>query len=71
MIPEPWLPGKKTFIEVKNKKYYKKFISSKSVYAHQIEKVSNAILNNSINDENLFNINKSIFCSNLLEKWKE
>ena len=73
VIPEPWLPGKKTFIEVKNKKkYYKKFISTKkSIYAHQIEKVSNAILNNSINDENLFNINKSIFCSNLLEKWKE
>ena len=73
VVPEPWLPGKKTFIEVKNKKkYYKKFISTqKSVYAHQIEKVSNAIFNNSIDDENLFNINKSIFCSNLLEKWKE
>ena len=73
VVTEPWLPGKKTFIEVKNKKkYYKKFIiSQKSVYAHQIEKVSNAIFNNSIDDENLFNINKSIFCSNLLEKWKE
>ena len=32
--------------------------------AHQIEKVSNAIFNNSIDDENLFNINKSICCSN-------
>ena len=73
VVPEPWLPSKKTFIEVKNKKkYYKKFISTqKSAYAHQIEKVSNAIFNNSIEDENLFNINKSIFCSNLLEKWKE
>ena len=73
VVPEPWLPGKKTFIEVKNKKkYYKKFISTqKSVYAHQIEKVSNAIFNNSMDDENLFNINKSILCSYLLEKWKE
>ena len=73
VVPEPWLPGKKTFIEVKNKKkYYKKFISTqKSVYAHQIEKVSNAIFNNSIDDENLFNINKSILCNNLLEKRKE
>ena len=73
VVPEPWLPSKKTFIEVRNKKkYYKKFVSTqKSVYAHQIEKVSKAIFNNSIDDENLFNINKSIFCSNLLEKWKE
>ena len=73
VVPEPWLPSKKTFIEVKNKKkYYKKFVSTqKSVYAHQIEKVSNAIFNNSIDDENLFNINKSIFCSNLLDKWKK
>ena len=73
VVPEPWLPSKKTFIEVKNKKkYYKKFVSTqKSVYAHQIEKVSNAIFNNSMDDENLFNINKSILCSYLLEKWKE
>ena len=73
VVPEPWLPSTKTFIEVKNKKkYYKKFVTTqKSVYAHQIEKVSNAIFNNSIDDENLFNINKSICCSNILNKWKE
>ena len=46
-------------------------MQQKSVYVRQIEKISNAIFNNSIDDENLFNINKSILFSNLLEKWKE
>ena len=70
-IPSPWIQDKKTFIEVKNKKkYYKKFINSeKSTYAHQIEKISKSFSNNSVKDDYLFDIKKSLICSSLLDKW--
>ena len=71
VVPNPWIPGKKTFLEIKkNKKYYKKFIDSeKSIYAHQIEKVSKIFKDSSSNNEKLFDINKSLICSILLEEW--
>jgi len=71
IIPSPWIQNKKTFIEIKNKKkYYKKFINSdKSTYAYQIEKVSKSFENKASKDINLFDINRSLICSNLLDKW--
>tara|TARA_Y100000590_G_C15680742_1_gene999686 strand:- start:107 stop:1081 length:975 start_codon:yes stop_codon:yes gene_type:complete len=70
-IPNPWIQGKKNFIEIKSKKkYYKKFINSdKSTYAYQIEKISKSFAGDTVNDEHLFDINKSLICSSLLDKW--
>ena len=47
-VPSPWLPSVKSYIEVFNdNSYYKNFISSKkSIYAIQIECISNLFLNN-------------------------
>ena len=72
IIPEPWIPNKKSYMDIShNNNFYKKFINSNlSTYAYQIKMVSNAFLNKSTSDENLFNINKSLLCSNLLDQWK-
>ncbi len=73
IIPSPWIQSKKTFIEIKsNKKYYKRFINSeKSTYAYQIEKISNSFANESLNDEHLFDINRSLISSSLLDEWAD
>jgi hypothetical protein len=57
-------------IEVSNNKhFYIKSVNSKlSVYANQIEKVSESFINQS-NDLNLFNIDKSIINMRLIDKW--
>ncbi len=73
IIPNPWIQDKKTFIEIKNKKkYYKKFIyADKSTYSYQIEKVSRSFANKTETESNLFDINRSIVCSSLLDKWMD
>ena len=69
-IKEPWLPSKKTYIEVcSNNHYFLKTINSPlSVYANQIQNVSESFINNS-NDENLFDINKSLTNMKLVDRW--
>ena len=71
-ISNPWLPEKKSTIEmIKNKQYYKQFVSSKlSIYANQIQNVSEVFLNKKKIKNNLFDIDKSVVCMSLIEKWK-
>ena len=69
-IKEPWLPGKKTNIEVSADNHYflKTINSNLSVYANQIQNVSESFINNNEN-KNLFDINKSIFNMKLIQNW--
>ena len=69
-INNPWLPDKKTNIEVSsNGHYFIKTINSHlSVYANQIQNVSDSFINNN-NAKYLFDINKSIINMKLIENW--
>lgn len=69
-INEPWLPSKNSTIEISNKKhFYIKSINSKlSVYANQIEKVSQSIMEKNLK-LNLFNIEKSLINMKLTSNW--
>ena len=73
IISDPWIPKNKSSIEIyTGKNYYRKFINSEySTYANQIQKVSDFFLGRSKNNLNLFDINKSVICMNLINKWKE
>ena len=71
-INEPWLPNKESFIEVmSDKHFYLKTVNTDlTVYANQIEKVSNQFLNlNHNNKFNLFDIEKSLNNMRLIEEW--
>ncbi|MDC3355127.1 Gfo/Idh/MocA family oxidoreductase [Candidatus Pelagibacter sp.] len=72
IIPSPWLPQQKSYIEVENNKsYYKKFtITEKSLYAHQIENIANLFVNKSYQNLNAVNINESIEIMKILDMWK-
>ena len=72
VIPSPWLPHQKSYIEVENNKsYYKQFTTTeKSVYAHQIENIANLFVNNSLENSNAVNINESIEIMKILDVWK-
>ena len=69
-INEPWLPSKDSLIEVSsNKHFYLKSISSKlSVYANQIEKVSEIFIDQN-KKLNLFDIEKSLINMKLITNW--
>jgi len=69
-INEPWLPGQKTNIEVSvNDHFFIKTVNSNlSIYANQIQNVSESFINNN-NNKNLFDINKSISNMKLIENW--
>ena len=69
-INEPWNPGINSTIEVTNKKhFYVKSINSKlSIYANQIEKVSESFINHDDNS-NLFNIEKSLINMRIISDW--
>tara|TARA_B100000029_G_scaffold504182_1_gene582564 strand:- start:238 stop:1185 length:948 start_codon:yes stop_codon:yes gene_type:complete len=69
-INEPWLPNKDSTIEVSsNKHFYIKSIKSElSIYANQIEKVSESFTNSNKN-LNLFNIEKSLINMKLISNW--
>ena len=71
-INEPWLPNKSSIIEISsNKHFYLKSINSKlSVYANQIEKVSESFLNQN-KKLNLFDIKKSFINMKLINNWLE
>ena len=72
-ISSPWLPFKKSYLEVNTKNhYYKQFINtSKDVYTHQLEKVENYFLNKNLNEELLVDINESIEIMNILDTWNK
>ena len=73
IIPSPWLPSKKSYIEIENSRsYYKKFVTiEKSVYATQVEMISNLFSDKQLNNINNVNINESIEIMKILEIWKE
>ena len=74
IIPAPWLPSKKSYLEViKENSYYKKFINTnKNVYTNQIENVSNKFkrVENKKN-KLLVNINDSVDIIKTLDLWRE
>jgi len=72
VIPSPWLPANKSYIEVSNNKsYYKKFTTSeKSVYATQIETIANLFTNKSLDIPSVVNIDESIEIMKILDVWK-
>jgi|TARA_B110000444_G_scaffold224109_1_gene227059 predicted dehydrogenase len=71
IIKQPWLPKKKTFLEIYSKKrYYKKFINSElTIYAEQIKNVSNEFLGANNSKIKLFDINKSLNNMGYLNEW--
>ena len=74
IVPAPWLPPKKSYLEIiKDNSYYKKFINTdKSVYTIQIENVSNNF-NQIKNKENklLVDINISVDIMKILDLWRK
>lgn len=73
-IPSPWLPEKKTYLEVyKDKSYYKKFVTSdKSVYANQTNEITKKFLKlKTINSDLLVNIDESVEIAKILTSWRE
>ncbi len=73
IIDNPWLPEKKSLISVTNNKhFYRKNIETNlSVYANQIQNISNIFLGNKINSKYLFDFNKSYTCMKLIELLKK
>ena len=69
-INQPWLPEKKTNIEVSVKGHYfiKTISSDLSVYANQIQNVSECFINQN-KEINLFDINKSIINMKIITDW--
>ena len=69
-INEPWLPGQKTNIEVSvNDHFFIKTVNSNlSIYANQIQNVSESFINPN-KETNLFDIDKSIINMKLIASW--
>jgi len=74
ILPNPWLPSKKSYIEViKDNSYYKKFINTKkNIYSIQIENVSNRFNNHKNKDNNLLvDIDESLRIMKILDEWSQ
>tara|TARA_Y100000591_G_scaffold197887_1_gene171194 strand:+ start:317 stop:1282 length:966 start_codon:yes stop_codon:yes gene_type:complete len=71
-VPEPWLPSKKTFIEVETKnRYFKKIIATtKSVYEHQLEASTKFFLNETLEPNLLIGIKQSLEISKIIDFWR-
>ena len=69
-VKEPWSPSNNDIIEISSKKhfYIKQIKSNLSVYANQIEKVSESFLNDNVKN-NLFDIQKSSINMKLIDNW--
>ena len=70
-VPEPWLPGSSTYIEIETKsRYYKEIIKSKlDSYASQLNLVSN-VFKGKLNSENyLVDIDESFKISKTIDLW--
>ena len=70
-VPSPWLPPKKTFLEIETKgRYFKEFINSnKNVYDHQISEISKSFEGKNEDNPSLVNIEKSLEISRILDEW--
>jgi len=74
ILPNPWLPSKKSYIEIiKDNSYYKKFINTKkNIYSIQIENVSNRFNNHKNKDNNLLvDIDESLRIMKILDEWSQ
>ena len=73
VINSPWLPEKQTTLEIsQGKSYYKKLVKSDlSLYANQIEKVSDNFEKNKKNDKFLVNIENSLSIMKNLSIWSK
>ena len=71
IITQPWLPEKKTYVEIyNNKRYFKKFINCElTIYAEQIRNISNEIIGTENSKVKLFDIFKSLNNMHYLNKW--
>ena len=71
IINNPWLPEKKTTLDIKNNNsFYKKFINSDlSIFANQTQKVSENFLNKTQNDKFLVDIDDSLNIMRNLTEW--
>ena len=69
-VKEPWSPNNNDVIEISSNKhfYIKQIKSNLSVYANQIEKVSESFLNDNVKN-NLFDIQKSSINMKLIDNW--
>jgi predicted dehydrogenase len=69
-VKEPWSPSNNNIIEISSKRhfYIKQIKSNLSVYANQIEKVSESFLNDNVKN-NLFDIQKSSINMKLIDNW--
>ena len=73
IIPSPWLPNLKTYIEIyHNNNYYKKFINSKfSIYAQQIIKFNDIILNKNLETfDPVMKHEESLINFKIINDWK-
>ena len=72
-VSSPWLPAKKSFIEIKNgNSYHKKFITSnKTIYATQIETISNLFLGKETKNNYCVDIDQSVKIMKILDQWKK
>ena len=72
-LPDPWLPQKKTFIEVETKsRYYKKLIlAKKSVYEHQLEASSDFFSEKNPKLKLMIGIKQSLEISKIIDFWKK
>ncbi len=71
-VPSPWLPSKKSYIEIKkNGSYFKKFIDSKlDIFSVQIQIVSDYFdKTKMLKNDLLIDINKSLKINNILNTW--
>ena len=73
IINNPWLPHRETMLEITvGKSYYKKLVNSDlSLYANQIEMVSNNFEKNKKNDKFLVNIEDSLSIMKNMSIWSE
>ena len=71
VVNQPWLPEKKTFIEIFTKtRNFKTFVNSDlSVYANQIRNISNEFLKKNNNSLKLFNISESFKNMQYMDYW--
>ena len=71
IVNSPWLPEKKTFLEIITKtRSYKIFINSDlSIYANQIKNISNEFLKKNNNKLKLFRISESLKNMKYLDYW--
>ena len=71
IINSPWLPERKTFLEISYKdRNFKQFIESDlSVYANQIKNVTNEFLNNTSKNDRLYDISRSVQNMKYLDFW--